>query len=349
MYIEDNVDDQAILRRYLEKTGLDFELECQMNGRDGLRSCASGKCDLIFLDYRLPDMTGLQVLEEMRKENVKTPVIFVTGQGNEKTAVEALKRGALDYIVKSEITPGKILETVREHVFKIRMPEDFPIEFSAHLSNLFKDHREIVVKQSNDLQLSPQFKYPFDYALDNLKKLAEANVLSKRILQTVMACPACQSYQYETLMKCTKCGDIHLVRGESEVEFERNKSLYHWFRCSNGHTSNYPSLTYKCSRCGNEFNLLNARIDYLYSYAPTKEGLDLLNLSIRMSIKTEAMPVEEAKAVELPKIEVKPVEEAPKVVEPQKTEAMPVEEAKAVELPKIEVKPVEEAPKVVES
>ena len=177
-----------------------------------------------------------------------------------------------------------------------------PLEFSAYLSNLFKDHKEIVVKQANDLQLSPQFTYPFDYAVNNLKKLSEANVLTKKIVQTVMACPACQSYQYETLMKCSKCGDIHLVRGESEVEFERNKSVYQWFRCSNGHTSNSPSLTYKCSRCGNEFNLLNAKIDYLYSYAPTSEGLDLLNLSIRTSTKTET----------------KPIEEAPKTVEPQK-------------------------------
>jgi CheY-like chemotaxis protein/DNA-directed RNA polymerase subunit RPC12/RpoP len=317
LYIEDNVDDQAILRRYLEKTGLDFELEYQMNGREGLRSCASGKCDLIFLDYRLPDMTGLQVLEEMKKENVKTPVIFVTGQGNEKTAVEALKRGALDYIVKSEINPGKILEAVREHVFKIRMPDDFPIEFSGYLSNIFKDHKEVVVKQSNDLQLSPQFTYPFDYSVNNLKKLSDANVLTKKIVKTVIACPVCSSYQYETLMKCSKCGGIHLVRGESEVEFERNKSLYQWFRCSNGHTSNSPSLTYICSKCGVEFNLLNAKIEYLYSYAPTSEGLDLLNHSIRTSIQTETKPIEEApRTVEPQKTETKPIEEAPKTVEP---------------------------------
>ena len=336
LYIEDNVDDQAILHRHLEKTGLDFELENQMNGREGLRSSVSRKFDLIFLDYRLPDMTGLQVLEEMKKVNVKTPVIFVTGQGNEKTAVEALKRGALDYIVKSEINPGKILETVREHIFKIRMPENFPIDFSTYLSNLFKDHKEVVVKQANDLQLSPQFMYPLDFTLDNLKKLSEANVLTKKIVQTVMACPTCRSYQYETLMKCSKCGDIHLVRGESELEFERNKSVYQWFKCSNGHTSNSPSLTYKCSRCGIEFNLLTSKIDYLYSYAPTSEGLDLLNLSISTSTKTETLPIEEApKAAEPQKTETLPIEEAPKAAEPQKTETLPIEEAPKAAEPQI--------------
>jgi CheY-like chemotaxis protein len=328
LYIEDNVDDQAILERYLKKTGLDFELKYQMNGHEGLKSCTSNNYDLIFLDYRLPDMTGLQVLEEMKKENIKTPIIFITGQGNEKTAVEALKRGALDYIVKSEINPEKILECIREHVFKIRMPENFPIDFSIYLSNLFKDYTEIAVKQTNDLQLSPNFTYPFDYSINNLKRLSEANVLTRKIVQTVIACPTCHSYQYETLMKCSKCGDIHLVRGESEVEFERNKSVYQWFKCSNGHTSNSPSFTYKCRKCGIEFNLLSAKIDYLYSYAPTSEGLDILNLSIRTSTLTETPPTTEApKAVEPIKTETPPTTEAPKAVEPIKTETPPTTEA----------------------
>jgi DNA-binding response OmpR family regulator len=294
LYIEDNVNDQAILLRYLEKTGLDFELENQTKGREGLKSSVSTKYDLIFLDYKLPDMTGLQVLEEMKKENVKTPVIFVTGQGNEKIAVEALKRGALDYIVKSEINPEKILGSVREHVFKIRIPVDFPAEFSAYLCKLFKDNKEIVVKQKNFLLLSPQTMHPIDYTVKNLEKLTEANVLTKKVVQTAIACPTCQSHQYETQMRCSKCGDVHLMRGESEVEFERNKSVYQWFKCSNGHTSNAPTITYKCTKCGTEFSLMNAKIEYLHSYSPTSKGLDLLNLSVLTNKKTETPPIGEA-------------------------------------------------------
>jgi DNA-binding NtrC family response regulator len=68
--------------------------------REGLRQFAAHRPDVVVLDLQLPDGSGMDAFEEMHRLAPKTPVIFITAHGTTQTAIEAMKRGAFDYLVK---------------------------------------------------------------------------------------------------------------------------------------------------------------------------------------------------------------------------------------------------------
>lgn len=119
LYIEDNIDDQLILRRTLKNSiKADIKFDIAETAGEGLDKIHSTDYDLVFLDYRLPDKTGLEFLEELREEGNTVPVIFLTGMGSEKIAVEAMRAGVEDYIIKSEIQSNEFIETIRKRLMK---------------------------------------------------------------------------------------------------------------------------------------------------------------------------------------------------------------------------------------
>lgn len=75
--------------------------------------------DILLLDYRLPDGTGLDVLKRMKDKGINIPVVMVTGQGNERVAVQAIQHGAADYLLKSGdyllTLPSLIQKTIQTH------------------------------------------------------------------------------------------------------------------------------------------------------------------------------------------------------------------------------------------
>ena len=75
--------------------------------------------DFISLDYSLPDISGLDVLQKIHAYNAKLPVVIVSGQDDVKTAVNLLKEGAYDYFVKDEDTKNRLwhsLQKVKENM-----------------------------------------------------------------------------------------------------------------------------------------------------------------------------------------------------------------------------------------
>jgi two-component system, cell cycle sensor histidine kinase and response regulator CckA len=109
LLIDDSPEDREFYRRYLlqdeeyEYTILESKL-----GQAGLEQWQYSQPDAVILDYRLPDLDGLEVLAAFQSQTQSAflPVVMVTGQGDEAIAVQAMKAGAQDYLVKEQLTPA---------------------------------------------------------------------------------------------------------------------------------------------------------------------------------------------------------------------------------------------------
>lgn len=98
LMVEDTASVAALYRSYLTPLGIDINIVG--TGRDAIESLSFRTPDLILLDLRLPDMTGMDVLHEVKQQNPDVPVIFMTAHGSIDTAVEAMRHGAQDFLIK---------------------------------------------------------------------------------------------------------------------------------------------------------------------------------------------------------------------------------------------------------
>jgi two-component system, NtrC family, response regulator AtoC len=109
------VEDSEWYNRLLVHTlslNPDFEIKSFFNGKDFLNSLFESP-DIITLDYRLPDYTGLELLKRIREENIDVQVILISEQEDINTVVKLLKMGAYDYISKSDDIKDRLTNTVR--------------------------------------------------------------------------------------------------------------------------------------------------------------------------------------------------------------------------------------------
>ncbi len=95
---EDEKTQRDLLEGFLKKEG--FSVEATANGREALQRLAGGFFDIVALDYKMPELDGLQTLKEIRKLYPDLPVIMMTAYGTIETAVASMKEGALDYLTK---------------------------------------------------------------------------------------------------------------------------------------------------------------------------------------------------------------------------------------------------------
>ena len=108
------IDDERAIRSTLKEI-LEFEkynVDDAENGVEGLKMAMSNNYDLIFCDIKMPKMDGVEFLDEKMKNEIICPVIMISGHGNIETAVQALKKGAYDYIEKP-LDLNRVLVAVR--------------------------------------------------------------------------------------------------------------------------------------------------------------------------------------------------------------------------------------------
>src|SRR5512139_3771187 len=95
---EDEKTQRDLLEGFLKKEG--FSVESAANGREALDKLERDFFDIILLDYKMPELDGLQTLREVRRLYPEIPVVMMTAYGTVETAVASMKEGALDYLTK---------------------------------------------------------------------------------------------------------------------------------------------------------------------------------------------------------------------------------------------------------
>lgn len=111
LIIDDDLDLCTLLGRYLTKNAYDVEMA--HSGAKGIAKFNEQRFDMVICDYRLGDMEGIKVLTTLRKENPSIKILMITGYSDIKTAVEVIKLGAFDYIVKPLI-PDEVLSVLNK-------------------------------------------------------------------------------------------------------------------------------------------------------------------------------------------------------------------------------------------
>jgi signal transduction histidine kinase len=101
--LEDNPDDVELEIRELRKGGFDVSFEVARNRKEFLEKLTDLDADIILADYSLPDITGIEAIHICQEKKIDIPIIFITGMGNEQIAVDSLREGAIDYILKKHI------------------------------------------------------------------------------------------------------------------------------------------------------------------------------------------------------------------------------------------------------
>lgn len=119
LYAEDNPQDADLTRAHFGRAAPDLRLEIAETGSHCLERLAAESFDLLLLDNHLPDMDGLDVLEQIRSAGQRVPVVMITGAGDDEIVARALRAGASDYISNSgdylTRLPDILCRVVEEH------------------------------------------------------------------------------------------------------------------------------------------------------------------------------------------------------------------------------------------
>jgi len=98
LIIDDEVEFASTLCQRLQLRG--FDATDMHSGGEGLAILSTIEPEIVILDLKMPDMSGLDVLEEIKNHNQSIEVIILTGHGSAESGIEAMEKGAFDYLMK---------------------------------------------------------------------------------------------------------------------------------------------------------------------------------------------------------------------------------------------------------
>jgi len=155
LIVDDSPEDREVVRRALQQDpDADYVIWEAQTGKQGLALCQTPPMCLV-LDYRLPDYDGLAFLQALKGESEALPcaVVVVTGMGNETVAVQALKSGAQDYLVKGNLSPTRLRHAVHNAIEKIALQRRLA-DAHAELEQRVQERTAELARANAELQVA---------------------------------------------------------------------------------------------------------------------------------------------------------------------------------------------------
>jgi len=119
------IDDERAIRNVLKDilSNEGFKVEEAADGEEGLKKFQAGSFDVVLCDIKMPKLDGIEFLQKVMEAGTDTPVIMISGHGNIETAVDAVKKGAFDYISKPPDL-NRLLTTIRNAMDKTTLVQE---------------------------------------------------------------------------------------------------------------------------------------------------------------------------------------------------------------------------------
>lgn len=116
LLIEDDEADAILFQRSLVGVSSNYRAQVCENLADGLSWLAENPCNVVLLDFSLPDSFGLEGIGSIHKAFPDVPIVMLTGLDDDQIAMDALENGAQDYLIKGETTPRELERTLRHAI-----------------------------------------------------------------------------------------------------------------------------------------------------------------------------------------------------------------------------------------
>jgi len=218
------VEDDIILSKAVVKalTNIGYSCKCFFSGHEFLNFSTEAqglRKPLLLLDYLLPDMDAFQLLTELKSKNIAWPFVVMTGHGDEKTAVEIMKLGAIDYIIKEEQFVNLVGKTIYQAIQKIEITSKLELSRQELFSTAEKlrDLNKQLFNQKLELEREKAKTDKLLYAILPGK-------IAKELLENGFTQP--QQYKLVSILFADVIGFSNLARSEPPIELVNKLNNY---------------------------------------------------------------------------------------------------------------------------